>query len=310
MLLSPKIEVMVRNIYWNNIKIFSRYRHIIENANNYNSLQIDFNKIVTVIKNCGISTKDIIIVHSSYDTLKATNLSPEQIIDNLYSIVNKGGTLAMPAIRSFAEEGIAEEYINNYIKKDFSYITTKYDIYRTPIISGLLPFTLMRYENATISKFPLNPLVAIGADAKNMIEKNIEGEFPSAHGPNSSWAFCAKKNAWNIGIGVDIKQYLTIFHIMQEMPEWGVKNWFFKRSFIIKDRKTEEKITIHERDHKWTKYFAEINFYNDLIRENIIKSYNVDGIAIYITRSKDLIDFISKNKNKFYPYFIPTKYKK
>ncbi|MEE0907252.1 MAG: AAC(3) family N-acetyltransferase [Muribaculaceae bacterium] len=309
-LLSPKIEVAVRSFYWNNVKWLRKYSSASSLGVSTNAATpVDFAKIISYLRENGVEKNDIMVIHSSFGALSGSGLSAEEVIDQLYSLVDDGGTLAMPAIRTFPEEG-GEDYYLNYIDNEMEGVTTVYDIYKSKISSGLLPFTLIRYDDAEISKFPLNPLAAIGAHAEAMMEHNIEGELPTAHGPNSAWAYCANRNAWNIGIGVDIKDYLTIFHVTQEVPEWPVKDWYFERDFIIKKSKRETPLRIRERKHKWTKYMAETNFYNDLVANGILKVATIDGVPVYMTRSNDLFDFIKAQKNPTYPYFIPKKYMK
>lgn len=310
-LLSPRIEVMIRCFYWNNIKLLKKFRSASsQGVEQIDNQPADFGKVIDYLRNNGVKKSDIMVIHSSYAALHGTNLSAEEVIDQLYSLVDEGGALAMPAIRSFEEESLQGDYIENYIGNEMKSITTMYDVYKTPIASGLLPFTLMRYDDAECSKFPLNPLVAIGEHAEAMMAHNIDGVLPSAHGPNSAWAYCAEHDAWNIGIGVDIKDYLTIFHVSQEVPDWPVKDWYFERDFIIKKAKRETPLRINERKHKWTKYFAETNFYHDLQKAGILKTAYIDGIPVYMTKSKALFDFIKTKTNPSYPYFVPKKYRK
>lgn len=308
---SPHIEVMIRCFYWNNIKLLKKFRSVSSKSVEIEEKQkVDFNKVIDVLRTNGVMKDDIMVVHSSFGALHGTGLSVEEIIDKLYSLVNEGGSLAMPAIRSFEEELSHGDYLENYINNDMKGITTLYDVYKTPISSGLLPFTLMRYDDAEVSMFPLNPLVAIGVHAKEMMKNNVEGYLPSAHGSNSAWSYCVSHNAWNLGIGVDIKDYLTVFHVSQEVPSWPIKDWYFERDFIIKKSKREVNLRVNERKHMWTKYFAETNFYDDLLKSGVIKSYIIDGVPIYMTNSKELFDFISKQKNPTYPYYIPKKFRK
>ena len=154
----------------------------------------------------------------------------------------------------------------------------------------------------TMYHMPAFPMIPI-ADAVNrkkagygLDDCNAARELPTAHGPNSAWAYCAEHDAWNIGIGVDIKDYLTIFHVSQEVPEWPVKDWYFERDFIIKKSKRETPLRIRERRHRWTKYFAEANFYNDLQTAGILKSAVIDGVPVYMTRSAP---FLQKRQNDF-----------
>ena len=308
---SPIIEVVIRCLYWNNVKHLMRFRQSsTEAVSKKEDIKSDFGKILQFLAKTGIKQEDIIVLHSSYASVANTGLSAEEIIDKLLDLVGPKGTLAMPAIRQFPEEGQGDEYLLNYISDRCKEKETVYDVYRSTVSSGLLPFTLMRYDDAEISRFPLNPLVAVGFQAFEMMKLNLDGEKPSAHGPNSSWAFCAKENAWNVGIGVSIKDYLTMFHITQETAEWPVRDeeWYFDRKFIIKEGRRLSSLTIKERQHKWTKYLAESNFYNDLHKANVIKSTIIDGVEVHVCRSQDMLDFIANQKNPTYPYLIPRKY--
>ena len=270
----------------------------------------DFSKVVAYLRELGVNKGDIVIVHSSFDSLKSTGLDAEGVINALLELVGEEGTLAMPAIRHFPEEGEGMEYLKKYIKDEVP-DEVVYDLYRTPISSGLLPFTLSRYDEAVISEFPLNPLVAVGAHAEEMMQGNIEGELPSAHGAMSAWKYCADHNAWNIGIGVSEKDYLTIFHVGQEQPEWPYKDdaWYLERNFSIKKGRNKTPLRIRERRHRWTKYFLEMNFYNDLKKNNILSRKLVEGIEVLAVRSNELFDFIRKQPDG-YPYLIPRKYYK
>ena len=271
----------------------------------------DFSKVIDYLREIGVKKGDIMIVHSSFDSLKATGLDAESIINVLLDIVGEEGTLAMPAIRDFPEEGTGIDFLKKYIRDEVPEDVV-YDLYRSPIGSGLLPFTLTRYDDAVISEFPLNPLVAVGAHAEEMMKGNIDGELPSAHGSMSAWKYCADHNAWNIGIGVNEKDYLTIFHVAQEQPNWPYKEeaWYLERNFTIKkSRNSIIPLRIKERRHRWTKYFPELHFYNDLKKNGILSQQIIEGIEVLAVRSSDLFKYIENQKDG-YPYIIPRKYHK
>ena len=50
-------------------------------------------------------------------------------------------------------------------------------------------------------------------------------------------------------------------------------------------------------------------FYNDLQKAGILKSAVIDGVPVYMTRSKELFNYINNQKNPTYPYFVPKKYR-
>lgn len=93
-LTSPKIEVVLRCFYWNNVSWLRKYRSqsaIAESANTTQGQGADFNKVTDFLIRHGVSKKDIIIVHSSYEALSGTGLSAEEVVNQLYSIVDGGG---------------------------------------------------------------------------------------------------------------------------------------------------------------------------------------------------------------------------
>ena len=312
---SPRAEVFLRKTYWTMMPLFHKFavseggsNNPIQEAKVENSA--DFSKVISYLRKVGVKKGDIVIVHSSFDSLRSTGLDAEGVINALLELIGEEGTLAMPAIRHFPEEGEGMEYLKKYIKDEVP-DEVVYDLYRTPISSGLLPFTLSRYDDAVISEFPLNPLVAVGAYAEEMMKGNIDGVLPSAHGSMSAWKYCADHNAWNIGIGVSEKDYLTIFHVGQEQPEWPYKEdaWYLERNFSIKNGRNKTPLRIRERRHRWTMFFPEMNFYNDLKENSILSQSIVDGIEVLAVRSSELFDFIAKQPDG-YPYLIPRKYHK
>lgn len=315
-LLSPRMEIMLRKIYWAMMPLFHSLASFRETGDKSDDTlkrdckTSDFSKVVDYLKKIGVNRGDIMIVHSSFDCLKATGLDAEGVINALLELVGEEGTLAMPAIRSFPEEGEGMYYLKKYIKDEVPEEVV-YDLYRTPISSGLLPFTLSRYDDAEISEFPLNPLVAVGAHAEEMMKGNVDGELPSAHGAMSAWKYCADHNAWNIGLGVNEKNYLTIFHVSQEQPEWPYKNeaWYLERNFIVKKGRDKMPLRVRERRHRWTMYFPEENFYNDLKKNSILSQQFIEGIEVLAVRSRRLFEFIEKQPDG-YPYIIPKKYRK
>lgn len=312
---SPSAEVFLRKTYWAMMPLLHKFVTSgegggISSTDSDITAKADFSKVIEYLRAIGVKKGDIMIVHSSFDSLKATGLDAEGVINALLEVVGEEGTLAMPAIRQFPEEGEGLDYLKKYIKDEVP-DDVVYDLYRSPISSGLLPFTLSRYDDAFISEFPLNPLVAVGAKAEEMMKGNIDGELPSAHGAMSAWKYCADHNAWNIGIGVDEKNYLTIFHVGQEQPDWPYKEdaWYLERNFSIKKGRNKTPLRIRERRHRWTKNFPEMNFYEDLKKNNILSQKFVEGIEVLAVHSNDLFDFIGKQPDG-YPYLIPRKYHK
>lgn len=306
-LLHPRIEVILRQIYWHNSKCLGRFNPNKESNMSIKDKQlenVDFDSILEQLRDWGVKDGSLLIVHSSYDSLKATGLTPLEIIVKLKNLIGETGTLAMPVIRSYREEPDATQKLLS------SYRPPKctYNPRRTPVSSGLLPTFLMRMPEAEISLHPLNPLCAVGPLAKDMMRDNISGTLPSPHGKDSSWKFCLDNNAIVIGLGTNLRHHNTIGHVAEEAYGdwcWNDEDWYNKRDFVIQKSKQESiEITVRERKPLWGMlHQAELNRYNDLIKNNVLMSRSFGNVLLELEVSQDLIKFLrSKNKNG-YPYF-------
>ncbi len=305
-LLSPYVEVLLRQMYWKNVSRLRKYRpygkvKMVSFSRDY----VDFDRVIDYLRSKGIGEGALLVVHSSYDALECTGLTPEEIIDKLLLLIGKTGTLAMPAIRKFKGEPKPEKILS-FNTDD---LICTYNVKKTVLISGLLPYTLMRKENAEISHFPLNPMVAVGPLAKEMMAGNLKGTYPSPHGANSSWKFCHDHDAFVIGLGVDLEHYNTMIHVAEEAFgdwKWPVDKWYRLRQFdIVDEQNNRSSVTVSERKPKWGMlHIAELNLYRDLIRHKIIEKVKIeDMIPVSVERSQDLITFLRTRNNKGYPYF-------
>lgn len=305
-LLSPHIEVKLRQLYWLNQKYFIKYTpgKVAGFKNSTNMKKVDFDLILNQLRYWGVKKGSILIVHSSYDALACTGLSPIQIITKLRELVGPSGTLAMPVIRRYKEEPPVEDKI----KTGYKLPICIYNLKRTPIQSGLLPMFLMRTKDAEISHHPLNSLCAVGYFAKGMMEGNIDGDSPSPHGVHSSWKFCLDHNALICSIGTDLCHHNTMSHVAEEAFgnwHWKDEEWYNWRDFILEvPGQDPTKLTVRERKPKWGMlHQAELNRYKDLQKANVLKSRTIGSVLVEFERSQELIRFLqSKNRNG-YPYF-------
>lgn len=305
-LLSPFVEVALRKLYWHNIKILDKYgrKYLNSSTANINNEFVNFDRIVDFLKSVGVDKGSLVIMHTSYAALEPTGLDENQILDALFSLIGDNGTLAMPVIRKF--EG--EPKVKDILTSNLLNVVTKYDVQKTKIISGLLPYVLMNKKNAKTSLFPLNPLTAVGPLAYNMTMHNLDGDYPSPHGPNSAWKFCYDHDAYVVGLGVDLEHYNTSIHIAEEAFndwKWSDEEWYRKRLFDIIDEKGNViRKVVKERKPKWgTMHFAELNLYRDLIKNGIVQRKKLGNIVVCVEKQRELIDYLrSKNKNG-YPYF-------
>ena len=116
-LLSPRIEVKLRQLYWKNSDILGKFNPNKGGGRQSDEVErVDFNDILNQLKEWGVGEGSLLIVHSSYDSLQCTGLSPQAIIDELLKLVGATGTLAMPVIRTYRESPTAEERLKKGAK--------------------------------------------------------------------------------------------------------------------------------------------------------------------------------------------------
>lgn len=301
--LSPYFEVMLRKIYWKNASKLKGTAKDIHGKATTIQKHVDFQSVINWLKANGVGEGSLLIVHSSYEALEVTGLEPAAIVERLLELVGKTGTLSMPAIRKFKGEP------SYAVRTGFEEMPIcKYNPRKTKLSSGVLPYYMVLRDDSEVSRFPLNPMVAIGPLAKDMMAHNIDDDWSTPHGPKSAWKFCYDHNAIVIGLGASLEHFNTITHVAEEAFgdwHWPDDVWYCERTFDIVDGDFEKRIKVKERKPYIGKmHFAEKNLYRDLIKNSIVKEDLIDDtIPVYIENAEKYINFLrSKNKNG-YPYF-------
>lgn len=301
--LSPTSEVLMRMLYWNNVERLSGFS---PNKNNRieRTEPVEFEEILSFLKECGIGKGSLIVLHSSFDNLKPIDVGREEIIDKLLELVGDNGTLAAPVIRRFREcDKLSIVDRLNEKEKDINCV---YDVQKTKITSGVLAFTLMHHEGSVTSRHPLNPLTAVGPLASAMMEHDLDGEAPSPHGPNSCWKFCADHDAFIVHLGVNFGHHLTMQHVVAECnPSWNVKDFYYTRPFTIKDGDYIVEKKVSERRLFWTRFIPEINNRKDMVKAGVAKITDIKGIPVSVIKASDMISYYQSRRKGNYPYLFP-----
>lgn len=305
-LISPYVEILLRRIYWSNVDKLKKY-----NPNKATSKvefntksHVDFEKVIDWLRKQGVGEGSLLIVHSGYGELECTGLSPDQIIDRLLNLIGPTGTLAMPVIRRFKElEKAKKEGV------DITNIVCKYNVKKTMITSGILPYTLMLRNDSVVSHHPFNPLCAVGPLANEMMKKNIEGEAPAPHGKNSCWKFCLDHGAKVCSIGTDIEHHNTIMHVVEEAFDdwyWSEDLWYDKYKFqIIDENKNSKEIIVSNRKDEWGRlHIAEINVCNAEKKAGVMVSDKIGDITVGFVNPEKMVELLKSKNKKGYPYFL------
>ena len=309
MTLSPHIELIIRGIYRNRVlniqkngrldKIFSSFRRIMIERK-----KVDFSKVINHLVSIGIKEGDIIIVHSAYLQFMGSGISPDHILNELISLIGANGTLVMPVMRTYPESPNDDEVLFAEIDG----IKFEYDVNKSKIWTGILPYKLFKKKGSVTSRFPINTLTAFGPDAKKMFNSELDEELPTPNGLNSAWKYCADKDAWIISLGTDLTHSLTMIHTAEDTnrENWPIKNWYRRKRFIIRDNDFEMEKIVLERHPRWGMlHYAERTLCKDLIKNNLLTSVEIDGVLVESLKSKSLLNFLNeKNKEiKGYPYY-------
>lgn len=303
-LISPSVEIFLRKLYWKNVRFLKKYSPYAQRKEKREGTAADFDRVLDYLRSQGVGKGSLLVVHSSYSALESTNLTANQIIEALLDLLGPEGTLAMPAIRRFKEAPRSEELL----KTDMDDLVCTYNVKKTMVQSGVLPYMMLRRPDSYVSHHPLNPLVAIGPLAKEMMQHNLDGEKPSPHGPNSCWKYCYDHDAFVIGLGVDLDHYNTISHINEEAFgnwKWTDEQWYRDRRFcIIDEAGNKELVTVHERKPEWGMLrFAEINANRDRNKSGLIHRTTVDGIVLCVEKARDYVDYLQSNNKKGIFYY-------
>ncbi len=302
--ISPIVEILIRRIYW-------KFKYRLPKLNFKKSIKHDsnnFQNILNELKNFGLKKGDILIVHSSFEKLSSTGKSPQNIIEDLLNFIGEEGTLVMNSARIFPEERK-----QNYLNSNYENEIVNYDVKNSKVWTGVLPYFMLKDRRSSVSKFPINPVVAIGKYSVKMTENNISQDSEYPCGINSSWKFCVDNNAIVIGLGVDLVHNLTIMHVAEDVlgENWPIKNWYRNRKFRIIDSESnlDKVINVKERNPKWgALYFAERTLCKDLLNAGLLKTTNINGVLVEAIRANELISFLN-TKNYFgYPYFYTNKF--
>jgi aminoglycoside 3-N-acetyltransferase len=210
-----------------------------------------------------------------------------------------------------APEQIGETAVNKGVMFGLTIIcnvVVNYNTRNSRVWTGVLPSIMVKDRRSKVSKFPLNPIVAIGKQSDFIIENNLSNSSFYSCGIHSGWNYCVNKNALIVSVGVDLTHSLTIMHVAEDRdPEkWPIQNWYRNRKFRIidPDFNFDEIVEVKERNPYWgTLCFAERTLCKDLINSGILKSVVIDGVLVESLRAEELVSFLNSKNHKGYPYF-------
>ena len=293
-------EVTIRKFFYSLPFLQKYYKNRRKNSVNVEKKKIDKEILFSQINKANISEGDLLIVHSSMDSLNHFDISPKELIDFLMKLIGNRGTLAMPAFPVYKKDIASNDKIENL-----------YDARQKLCATGMLPNVFLRYPNVVRSRFPYNTLAAVGPLADGMMQNNLNSDL--AFGKGSSWHFCKEQEAKILLLGVPSHQTTTMVHVAEDYLDnkWPIKNWYVTRKFKIKDGQEILSKTIRIRDQFWVRFNASYYRTKCFKNEGLLNEWKYEGISFgIIENSSKLVDYIINRalNNKLF-FKVPRKYR-
>lgn len=294
-------EVTIKRIFYS-LPILQRFnKNKTKNSNNVAKKKIDKEILFLQIKKMNINKGDLLIVHSSMDSLRHFDITPKELIDFLIELIGKTGTLAMPAFPIYKTDILNDKKIEHL-----------YDTRIKLCSTGILPNIFLRYPKVVRSKFPYNSLAALGPLANEMMQNNLNSDL--AFGKESSWYFCKEKEAKILLLGVPSNHTTTMVHVAEDYlnDSWPIKNWYLTKKISIRDGQNIFSKTIRIRDQFWSRYNASYYRTKCFKNEGLLSEWEYEGVIFgVIGNSSKLVDFIINRAltNKLF-FKIPQRYYK
>ncbi len=302
---APILEVILRQLYWRTPMIrrlvSRRYRRPKTLHAREAERRSTINELVESLRQLGIGPGDTLIVHAGSAVLTVTGETPRTINTALRDLIGPTGILAMPGFPIFPDEPPMEVQIgDNIILPEH-----RYDPFRTPLWTGMLAMDLLRTPGAIRSTFPVNPLIAIGAEAPTLFSEEWNQERPTACGLGSAWHQAVRRNAKIVMLGVDVAHSLTLNHYAEDAfdTQWPIAEWYRDRYYTIKTERDWERRLVRERHPRWALHYAE-RALNAAIKSNgHLREAALGSMVISVLDAQTHIAFLQARRSRAFPYY-------
>lgn len=249
------------------------------------------------LRECGIHSGDIVLIHSSLDDLRSLGLTTEEILDLILEVYSEM-TVVFAA------------YPIEPIKKKESY---KYDPQKTLCWTGMLPNMFLKREGSVRSLFPYNSLAAKGKEAKAMMIDNIMADIP--HGKGTAWDYCRLNHAKILFLGTTSREANTMaIHMVPDVmgDKWPIENWYEERKYIITNNGKKFEKVIKVQNGFWYQFVNEYKTDRLLKNNKLLIDLSFENVPLEIVPDcYEMIEYlIYQCENGKLMYSIPQKYYK
>ncbi|MFA5857701.1 MAG: AAC(3) family N-acetyltransferase [Elusimicrobiota bacterium] len=242
--------------------------------------------IVEGLNALGLSTGDVVLVHSSLSKFGKVVGGAQTIISAILEVIGKQGTLCAPTLT-----GNSQLSINN---------PPIFDVRNSGCWTGVIPYTLLSWPGAVRSLNPTHSVVAVGKHAK-VITAGHEKCLVSCN-KKSPYYKIAKLGGYVLFLGVGL-ECNTTFHTVEEIV--NVKYHLQKQSVhaVVYDYNGEIRI-VKNMLHKYgtPRQFGRIEPL--LLEKGIMRKTVIGNAEVRLVKSLPMIELAVKMLKENNNYFV------
>lgn len=233
-------------------------------------------------KDLGILNGDIVMVHSSVDSL-CLSFPFYKTLSLLRTVLGKEGTLVVPTY-------------NNISSLEFLNSGQIFDVRRTPSYTGILSEFLRLQKDSIRSLHPTKSVCAQGPAAKELTNTHKKSLYP--YDGNSPYSKLINRGGKIIGLGVT-SFFLSAIHSVDdallqknEFPVQPYHDKLFKASCINYNGETE---TVRTYAHDTRKMDFDIpKFFNKYLPGKVCKDIKIDRRNVFVVDGQEMFIELTK----------------
>ncbi len=164
--------------------------------------QVTRRDIVEGLRQLGVSSGDVILVHSSLKRFGRVEGGVETVIDALLEAVGPNGTVMAPTLTGAADHNAANPPV--------------FDVRETPCWTGIIPETFRQRPEAVRSLHPTHSVAAIGPHAEYLTKDHHTCQTPC--GPDSPYLRLVELDGKVVFLGVSLSS-CTLLHGVEELAQ-------------------------------------------------------------------------------------------
>lgn len=202
----------------------------------------------TGLKELGVSSGVVVLVHSSMKGLGPVEGGPQAVIDALLNAVGESGTVLFPTLTGSEADSPA--------------CPPRIDLAATPCWTGLIPETARTYPGAIRSVHPTHSITAISGDATKWASGHEHGNSPCDE--SSPYYRLMEEGGKILLLGGVTHDSNTSIHCVEELAEMPYHLQPEPTDGVV-TMPTGEQVIVRNRLHLWQDYYSDRNWERDFL---------------------------------------------